>query len=71
MNLRELLDGYIKDEVSLSELDGWLANYPWDRPISRERIVAGRVNMLVAEVSQGLRSEEDFRQVVGTEFGML
>ncbi len=71
MNLRDLLDGYLRDDVSLPEVDGWLANYPWDRPISRERIVAGRVNMLVAEVSQGLRSEEDFRQVLASEFGAL
>lgn len=71
MNLRELLDGYLKDDVTLPEVDGWLATYPWDRPISRERIVAGRVNMLVAEVSQGLRSEEDFRRLLASEFDSL
>lgn len=71
MDLRELLDGYLKSDVTLQELDGWLATYHWDRPLSRERMVAGRVNMLVAEVSQGLRTEEEFRQVIVVEYESL
>ena len=71
MALKDILERFVNGDATIEEVDGWLASYSWERPVSRERLAAGRVNMLVAEVIQGLKTDESMREAVAEELTHL
>lgn len=62
MTPQERLEKYLSGQLSLRDLDEWLSIYDWDAPSTEEQTIAGRLFLLVTEVSEGLRSEIELRQ---------
>lgn len=64
--LIRLLQDYLTSSVSLAECAEWLAGVDWDDPelTADERGSFGLFELLITEISEGLREEYEFREEV-------
>ena len=63
--LQQSLDTYLRGEISLSELDRWLAPFLpvlMDAPDSTGARLAGAIELAAAEFSEGFRTERAIKQ---------
>lgn len=58
--LRLFLDGALQ----LAALSEWIAAYDWDSEYPQEREVVGLLELLVTEIGEGLREEDELRAAV-------
>ena len=63
--LQQHLDSYLRGEISLAELDRWMAPYLpvlMDAPDSTGGRLAGAIELAVAEFSDGFRTDRAIKQ---------
>ena len=62
--LIKLLQYYLTSSISLVECAEWLASVDWDDPelTGDERDALGLFELLITEISEGLREEYEFRR---------
>ncbi len=64
--IKSQIERFLADQVSLGDFNEWLARNTWnvtrEQPNSQARILAGRIELALAEYSEGHLSLRDLRK---------
>jgi hypothetical protein len=69
-DLKAKISEYVASRISLADLEEWMAPRStgfYEDPYSLEAKLTGQIDLALIEISNGLMSEDDLRQVLATE----